>query len=170
VLIAGRLASTWTELNRLGYSRSGLRGARQRRVGWVGWKRLEITLGRCKRPPQVLCSHGVWCTSLLGLAGRLAGTGTYLPTDLTLSSRVDMLTPAALLLTNTCVYGMQYTHSPRGMYTHLLPYSMLRHTLLPSLPRICLCFLRRPPACPLLQSAGCHKVTRSPPTHPKWSR
>jgi hypothetical protein len=41
----------------------------------VGAKRLEITLGRCKRPPQVLCSHGVWCTSLL----RLAGTyGSYL--------------------------------------------------------------------------------------------
>ena len=41
----------------------------------MGAKRLEITLGRCKRPPQVLCSHGVWCTSLL----RLAGTyGSYL--------------------------------------------------------------------------------------------
>jgi hypothetical protein len=55
----------------------------------VGAKRLEITLGRCKRPPQVLCSHGVWCTSLLSYVWQA-------PTDLTLFSRVDLLTSAAI--------------------------------------------------------------------------
>ena len=68
----------------------------------MGAKRLEITLGRCKRPPQVLCSHGVWCTSLLSYVWQA-------PTDLTLFSRVDLLTSAAIYTRVYPPYSIPYT-------------------------------------------------------------
>jgi hypothetical protein len=70
----------------------------------MGAKRLEITLGRCKRPPQILCSHGVWCTSLL----RLSATGTY-GSYLVLTCRY-----AHFSNSHTYLYSIPYTGSLVG--------------------------------------------------------